>query len=249
MWVLSLLACEASLEEGVYGCVTGECPPNWSCRADGLCYRAAGPPRSCNITSAAGACPEGRLCTVGPDRSVVDGVCVATCNADEDCPRPTDAPPNVCVDGACLPGCDSGEDCFGPAGCHVIADGPGGPDNPGPIACYRVENEQYNARHGCTSMDCGTPAFCVRHDEYGMLGVCSIRCTTDTECPLNSMCAEVFQNYRHCVAPCREDSECFDGLVCGNERGEGSRRVCLPPEWVGLLPLPPPPMRPRPMPQ
>ena len=236
--------CEPELREGVYGCMTGQCPDGWYCHTDQLCYREAqqdgsmtnklfDPEALGEPCDDGGACKPG-ICAFGPDPTSTHGYCSAACDADEDCPMFGNLQ-GACVGGECLMPCSEASDCASPLRCHEAALGM----MSGARACFEVPDLKLHGGTGCEGSPeggtCPQPGYCVASPPSvgNNDGVCSLRCSSGTECPGDGICVNVAGMINHCMLPCRTNNDC-DDLVCNHDFGPNS--VCTPQSWIGLQP-------------
>jgi hypothetical protein len=126
--------------------------------------------------------------------------CTSTCTGSAQC-----GSGKICVNGACLDGCQSSAQCGGGQAC---------------------------VNGGCTTL-CTGDGECTG-DQVCIAGVCGTTntppddpavnlCDADAQCPGGICAAGV------CVVGCADNTECADGLVCGNLLGATGPKVCIAP--------------------
>lgn len=240
---LCALACTPILTDGRYSCADGgACPPGWQCVAD-RCRAMPGAALRTPCESSA-ECESG-ACTIDVPGSRA-GYCTIACEEDADCNELGDV---RCVASRCLVDCESRSDCPAGSDCQL----PHEPMTDPPVAgsCAAVSGSAYDGSDGCmNNMECQPPAFCLGDSSLATLGVCSMWCTVDDNCP-DGACVTLFdppdvEPIRHCLRSCfgpMGGSVCTGGLICGRLGAGGPMgEVCIPPEWEGRsLPLPGPP--------
>ncbi|MDH5493725.1 MAG: hypothetical protein OEY14_17360 [Myxococcales bacterium] len=246
-FVLGLLlagpGCAPTLEEGAYGCSSGECPEGWTCRYDGLCYASGSDAHE--LCSADSQCASG-ICNLGPDAMATVGSCGDRCTRDEDCLASAAGSRSVCAFGECLRSCTSLDPCTEPLSCHL--DEIAGPSLPASV-CFELADTSLDGSVGCDPMDgaCAAPARCLAPPELGTTrGICALACRDSSECLGDGQCFEIRLGRTACLSPCELDAECEGQLVCVRiEAFEG--KYCATEAWATAgFPFPPPTMRPMP---
>jgi hypothetical protein len=107
-------------------------------------------------------------------------------------------------------------------------------------ACIDLQDDSIAGGVGCESLDaCRGPGFCHAADgtetDLGDLGVCSMWCVDDGNCP-SGHCVPLYGEISQdmlgvCLRECfpRMD-DCTGGLECGSLMGVQGM-VCIPPAW------------------
>ncbi len=224
-----VVACTATLEDGVYACDgDGSCPDGWFCRGDDRCYRSAAP---LYAPCAEDADCLSNFCHRGPDPDAPTGTCSVTCAGA--CPT-MEGVTGACASGGCLAECDG--TCDAPFECFHAPGFPG-------RACFEVEDPVYDSRRGCDggAPGCAAPILCARATSVDTLGVCGWPCAMPgaDACPLGAVCVDLPAQVAAasmtgalCLAPCAQPGDCLGGLVCAPFPGAQSH--CVPQGWADL---------------
>jgi len=239
--------CVPSLQEGFYGCATGDCPDGWHCWSDGFCRSEAEPlGQFGDACEASGDC-ESLVCAgaLDPMARRLTNLCSVACSGDTDCPGED----LLCVKGACRSTCTALPDCPMGFACRIPVPEP--PEMPPRAAiCARVVNDDILGQASCTGQpECQNPGWCLVSD-LSVQGICSMLCQTSEHCPGDGRCiTDVMTGHGQCLLPCEDDGGCEGALVC-RQLGDGADlgTFCMPEAWAGQpLPLPGDAMPPPPM--
>ncbi|MCA9610537.1 MAG: hypothetical protein KC619_33305 [Myxococcales bacterium] len=243
-----------------YGCGRGECPPDWTCWADGVCREPEPLSHLGELCIGFDTC-DTRLCATGLDPMGTDtgNLCTLSCDSDMDCTTRGYAPDEaVCVAGACRLSCrnprscpttvtlnTAGDTADAEMGCWLALPEPG-VMLPTHAFCMHLENRSLDGARSCTgngamggTQSCQLPGWCVQLGDRTTtdIGVCSMLCETGmdaAQCPMGSACAPIYENLGQCLIPCTPGS-CTDANLECVEHGDGNS-YCMPSSWAGMLP-------------
>lgn len=242
---LLLGACAPPLQSD-YVCARLECPPGWTCWADGRCRDHEPAAQLGEACSTDDECST-RLCASGLDpRNLSSGrYCSTACERDEECMGWGEAGAH-CVQGACRAACQNHLDC--PEGtdttCHYPVPEPGFA-LPNGAVCFQLMNTLLNGSQACTSNGmmgegaCVLPGWCVQlGGTPGEIGLCSMLCEVGpltNQCPMmRSECVELVPGFGQCMIPCPGGADdCADPDLDCVAHGNGNS-YCMPATWTGL---------------
>lgn len=233
----ALVGCVPSLQEGFYGCATGECPDGWHCWSDGLCRSDEEPQGGFGASCESSGDCESMVCGVSldPMARTLPSLCTTACSQDADC----GGEDLICVKGNCRLTCVARPDCPPGFGCHLPIPEP--PERPPSRAlCARVVNDGILGQASCRNQpECQNPGWCLVSD-LSLQGVCSMWCQTSEHCPGAGICVtEIMEGHGQCLLPCEVDTDCEGALVCRALAEAALGRFCVPEEWADQpLPLP-----------
>lgn len=257
------------LQEGRYRCTAaangstppGECPDEWFCHPDGLCYSTRPnlddtgvAPLDMNVVAPDMDVPEPDMGTTGPlaaydpcfagfdvceaglscrtGPTVTDfGQCSESCSSAASCPLVPGGGGVECVGGECLRSCTSDTDCDVTLECLAVVS-PG--VMPPPTVCIAVEDPAFDGRASCTSgSDCPPPAICTKR-MTDPVGVCSWSCgPVSPRCPFDNVCVTTPAGASMSGQACL--APCIGNGECGlglECLDQMGQRYCAPSTWA-----------------
>jgi hypothetical protein len=240
---LALCACEPDLaDDGVYGCSDGDCPDDFACRSDMLCY---GP--DVERAELYKPCSEDDECEnrhCNKHQGGTYGQCGAECTQSSQCGT-AGTQEGICEVlggvGICLGECDADSDCADNHECLIV------PMTAGIRACHALPANYLDVILCTSSMGCPAGMQCARDTAHDTNGVCSYPCAMPvdscpgtqgsgphSECALMGSITNATPTDAGCLRPCMAQGDCMNaGVACAMIPGSAlSTKFCIPPGWL-----------------